>query len=158
MPLDELLPQLIHRNDNEMTVRFNQLAKSYGVSAQAWRVLGALLDTDDQRVGDLAKHAGIELSTLSHLLTRMGQHGLVKRRRVSEDHRSMVVQLTPAGRALAEKIVPLAKKNEQIALDGFSEDEAQVLKALLQRVVENMEDQENLPEQDDASTRKSKRL
>lgn len=158
MTLDDKLPQLIHRNENQMSARFNRLAKRYGVNAQAWRVLGALLDTDDQRVGDLAKHTGIELSTLSHMLTRMGQSGLVKRRRVSEDQRTMLVWLAPAGRALAEKIIPLAEANEQTALDGFSKDEAKLLKALLRRVAKNMEDQEKLAHQDNLRARKIKRL
>ena len=151
----DMLPQLIYRNDNQMTAWFNRLAKRYGVNAQDWRVLGALLDTDDQRVGELAKHTSIELSTLSHLLTRMGQKGLVKRRRVSEDQRSMLVRLTPAGRALAEKVAPLAEEYEQMALDGINEDEAQVLKALLKRIFGNIEDQENLPTQNDQPARKS---
>lgn len=158
MTSDDLLPQLIHRNNSHMSARFNRLAKSYGVNTQAWRVLGALLDTDDQRIGDLAKHTSIELSTLSHLLTRMGQSGLVKRRRVSEDQRTMLVRLAPAGRALAEKILPLAEANEQVALDGFSKDEAQVLKTLLRRVAKNVDDQEKLAHHDALRAREFKRL
>ncbi len=158
MTLDDKLPQLVHRNDKQITARFNRMARKFGVNAQAWRVLGALLDIDDQRVGDLAEHTGIELSSLSHLLTRMGQQGLVKRRRVSDDQRTMLVWLAPAGRALAEKIVPLAAANEQIALNGFSKDEAKVLKALLRRVTKNMEDHEKLARHTDFRARKIKRL
>ena len=138
MTSDDLLPQLIHRNENRMTVRFNRRAKRYGVDAQAWRVLGALLDTDDQRVGELQEHASIDLSTLSHLLTRLSRDGLVRRQRVGDDHRSVFVSLTPAGRALAEKIAPLAKEHEELALAGFDEDEARKLKEMLKRVADNM--------------------
>ena len=138
MTLDELLPQLIHQSDSRMTVQFNREAKKYGINAQAWRVLAALLGEDDQKVGGLAVTTGIELSTLSHLLTRMGGSGLVKRRRTGSDHRSVMVGLTPAGLALAEKVAPLAAQSEQLALEGFDEKEAQILKSMLKRVSDNI--------------------
>ncbi len=150
MPLENLLPHLIHRNENQMTARFNRQARKYGVNAQAWRVLSALLAADDQKVGELAGNAAIELSTLSHLLTRMGSDGLVKRRRVGNDQRSVAVCLTPAGRALTEKVAPLAMEHERVALAGFDDDEARTLKALLRRVAENVEEQDNSPTQYDA--------
>lgn len=150
MPLENLLPHLIHRNENQMTARFNRQARKYGVNAQAWRVLSALLADDDQRVGELAGNTAIELSTLSHLLTRMGRDGLVKRRRVGGDQRSVAVCLTPAGRALTEKVAPLAMAHERVALAGFDDNEARTLKALLRRVARNVEEQDNLPTQDDA--------
>lgn len=139
MASDDHLPQLIHRSGNQMTVRFNREAKKFGINAQTWRVLASLLEADGQKVGMLAETTSVELSTLSHLLTRMGQNGLVKRKRMGEDHRSVTLTLTPAGRALAEKIAPLAARNEEQALDGFDEEEARVLKSLLKRVVENVE-------------------
>ncbi len=150
MPLENLLPHLIHRNENQMTARFNRQARKYGVNAQAWRVLSALLAADDQKVGELAGNTAIELSTLSHLLTRMGRDGLVKRRRVGNDQRSVAVCLTPAGRALTEKVAPLAMAHERVALAGFDDDEARTLKALLRRVAENVEEQNNSPTQYDA--------
>ncbi len=138
MTLEELLPQLIHQSDSRMTMQFNRDAKKYGINAQAWRVLAALLGEDDQKVGGLAVATGIEFSTLSHLLTRMGGSGLVKRRRTGSDHRSVIVGLTPAGLALAEKVAPLAARSEQLALEGFDEKEAQILKSMLKRVSDNI--------------------
>lgn len=138
MTLDELLPQLIYQSDSHMTVQFNREAKKYGINAQAWRVLAALLGTDSQKVGALATTTGIELSTLSHLLTRMGGSGLVKRRRTGSDHRSVIVGLTPAGLALAEKVAPLAERSEEVALDGFDEKETRILKSMLKRVSDNI--------------------
>ncbi len=150
MPLKNLLPHLIHRNENQMTARFNRQARKYGVNAQAWRVLSALLAVDEQRVGELAGNTAIELSTLSHFFRGMGRDGLIKRRRIDDDQRSVEVFLTPAGRALADKVAPLGKAHKQAALAGFSEDEAQTLKALLKRVADNINAQDNRRVQDDA--------
>ncbi|MHA1569817.1 MAG: MarR family winged helix-turn-helix transcriptional regulator [Alphaproteobacteria bacterium] len=138
MTLDEQLPQLIHQSDSQMTVQFNREVKKYGINAQAWRVLAALLGEDGRKVGELAAATGIELSTLSHLLTRMGGSGLVKRRRTGSDHRSVIVGLTPAGLALSEKVAPLAARSEELALEGFDEKEARILISMLKRVSDNI--------------------
>ncbi len=149
--LTHLITHLIHRIDNQMAMRFTREAKKYGINAQAWRVLSALLERDDQRVGELARNTAIELSTLSHFFRGMDRDGLIKRRRIDEDLRSVEVLLSHAGRALAEKVAPLGKAHKQAALAGFSEDEAQTLKALLMRVADNIDAQDNRPAQDDAS-------
>ncbi len=148
--LTHLITHLIHRIDNQMAMRFTREAKKYGINAQAWRILSALLERDDQRVGELARNTAIELSTLSHFFKGMGRDGLIKRRRIDDDQRSVEVFLTPAGRALTEKVAPLGKAHEQAALAGFSEDEAQTLKALLKRVADNINAQDNRRVQDDA--------
>jgi len=132
------LPQLIHQSDTELTLRFNRLARSLGVNAQAWRVLAALVDRNEQRVGELAECTTIELSTLSHLLTRMSSSGLIRRRRTGEDQRSVIVSVTSEGRRVAQELEPLAAHHEEIALEGFAEDEARALKAMLRRVSENI--------------------
>ncbi len=150
MALDHLLTHLTHRIDNQMAKRFNREARKYSINAQAWRVLWALLEKDHQRVGELARNTAIELSTLSHFLTGTGRDGLVKRRRIDDDQRSVEVFLTPAGRALAEKAAPLGKAHEQAALARFNEDEAHMLKALLMRVADNIDAQDNRRVQDDA--------
>jgi DNA-binding MarR family transcriptional regulator len=69
---------------------------------------------------------------------------------VGDDQRSVEVCLTPAGRALTEKVAPLAMAHERAALAGFDEDEARTLKALLRRVAENVEGQENASTRYDA--------
>ncbi len=119
------------------------LRNSYGITLQMWRVLAALHHNDGQRVGELSATTSIEISTLSRLLTSMEERGLVERRRparqaVGKDARVVVVSRTGQGRALTAQIVPLALRYEEVSLDGFSGEEAALLKGMLTRLYDNM--------------------
>ncbi|MCK6452619.1 MAG: hypothetical protein L6R19_17495 [Alphaproteobacteria bacterium] len=55
------------------------------------------------------------------------------------DARGVAVYATPEGRALTAKIVPMALTCEDVALAGFDDREARLLKRMLVRVFDNMD-------------------
>jgi DNA-binding MarR family transcriptional regulator len=63
---------------------------------------------------------------------------LVTRVQSKSDRRSFALKLTPEGRAVTVKIIPLAKEYENYALVDFNSKEADQLRAMLSRVYENM--------------------
>jgi DNA-binding MarR family transcriptional regulator len=104
-----------------------------------WRVLAALDHADGQRISDLAALTSIDVSTLSRLLDSMQAKALVERRRSSgTDARVVTVHATALGHVITAKIIPLARRYEEVALAGFSAQEAEALKAMLVRVYRNI--------------------
>jgi DNA-binding MarR family transcriptional regulator len=76
--------------------------------------------------------------TVSRVVSRLEQEGIVERHRGDEDARGVIVSLTPAGRTLTETLIPEAQRYESLILEGFSEEETISLRALLDRLFENM--------------------
>ncbi len=72
------------------------------VTPQQMEVLRSLHPSEPVMVGELADHLGVTPSTVSLMLKRMEERGLVARRRDPADRRAMNVYLTPEGEALAE--------------------------------------------------------
>lgn len=68
-------------------------------------------------------------------LDRLENKGLIERGRASEDRRSILVKLTPAGLALIDKILPLHVANEQQALAALSQAEQRQLNTLLEKLL-----------------------
>jgi len=69
----------------------------------------------------------------------MQDKGLVERRRGNGgDARVVTVHETEAGHALTIKIIPFARHYEDVALRGFTPEEAEALKAMLVRVYSNI--------------------
>lgn len=64
----------------------------------------ALLAGTPLRVGELADRLGLAESTATRLADRLEAHGLIVRRMLPTDRRSVAVELTPAGRRLAEGV------------------------------------------------------
>jgi len=138
LDLGEYLPYLLNRAGTRIATAFAAAVREHGVTLPMWRVLAALHQREDQRLGELAESTSIEVSTLSRLVGSLQDRGLVERRRSSGDGRSVTVGRTTAGRALTARIIPLARRYEDVALAGFSAAEADALKGMLRRLYTNM--------------------
>ena len=68
-------------------------------------------------------------------LDRLERSGLIERRPSPVDRRSIQVQLTPAGLALIDKVLPLHVANEQQALAVLSLKEQRQLDELLAKLI-----------------------
>jgi DNA-binding MarR family transcriptional regulator len=138
-PLDSYLPYLLNRAGARIASAFSEEVRPLGATLQMWRVLAALREQDGRRMGDLSATTSIEVSTLTRLVDNMEKKGLVARRRDAGDARVVALHVTPIGRRLTQRIVPIARRYEIVALAGFNVAEAEILKAALRRLYANMD-------------------
>lgn len=138
-PLDGYLPYLLNRAGARIATAFSEEVRPLGATLQTWRVLAALHERDGRRMGDLSETTSIEVSTLTRLVDGMEKKGLVARRRDAADARAVTLHATPTGRRMTRIILPIAERYEKVALEGFSEAEAAVLKTALRRLFDNMD-------------------
>ena len=136
--LTGFLPYLVNRAGALMAREFGRALEPYGIGLNEWRVLAALLARDDLRMSELADMTSIDRTTLSRIIGRMADAGLVQRR-AGEDAREVRIALSDRGRETSRSILPLAAHYERVSLDGLSPEEGRVLKALLTRVYANLE-------------------
>ena len=139
-PLGGYLPYLLNRAGARIATAFGEEVRPLGASLQMWRVLAALREQDGLRMGQLGDMTSIEVSTLTRLVDGMEKNGLVERRRNADDARVVTLHMTPAGRRLTRRILPIAERYEAVALKGFSAAEAETLRNALRRLYANMDD------------------
>lgn len=139
LKLDDFLPYLVNRVGVAMVTRFTQeaLAREQ-LTIDMWRVLAALSDNGGQRQVDLAGMTSIETSTVSRLVTRLVQRGLVTRSRSHTSNREVVVRLSPKGAAVVRRLVPVALDLQRKALVGIPANELAAIKRSLRRVYANL--------------------
>jgi DNA-binding MarR family transcriptional regulator len=88
---------------------YRPLLEPMGLTHPQYLVMLALWERSPRSLGELAAALSLDPGTLSPLLKRLEANGLVVRRRVPNDERTLAVGLTERGRALraeAEKIPP----------------------------------------------------
>lgn len=135
--LEQAIPFLLARAGARMGNAFANELKAFNLSLSEWRVCASLAGIPGQTLSELAPHAATKISAVSRIVDRLEEQGLVARSRSGSDGRSVLMQLTPEGRALAEQIVPLARQYEAVALDGFSKAEIATLRDMLTRIYAN---------------------
>jgi len=140
LDLGSYLPYLLNRVGFALVESFTADAlKGSGLSIDMWRVLAALSNNGDQRQVDLSGMTSIDPSTMSRLVSRLVRMDLVTRRRSQTSNREVVVALGPKGRALVQKLIPIALTLEKKASAGLSAKEMAEVKRLLTRMYGNLE-------------------
>ncbi|KDB06719.1 transcriptional regulator, MarR family [Burkholderia sp. lig30] len=84
---------------------------------------------------DLARHTHLDKSQASRAAEALLRQGLLARSASEEDGRIVLIALTPDGRALYRKILPIARKWNDGLLACLSDSERQTFERLLDKVV-----------------------
>jgi MarR family transcriptional regulator, transcriptional regulator for hemolysin len=102
-------------------------------------VLVALQDGQAGTQRDLARFARIEQPSMAQMLARMERDGLICRTRDPVDGRSSQVSLAEAARTRLPDACAVLFQGNRDALNGFTDEEATQLIALLTRLIANLD-------------------
>ena len=129
--VEDYLLYLLARASHAASSAFHARLKERGVAVPVWRVVATLHGAEDgETVGALAEACLMQQPTMTKLLDRMVEDGLVRRRREGRQTR---ILLTRAGERLAADLIPDAQKHEAVLLARHA-DSAPALKALLRGI------------------------
>ena len=127
----KLLSQLLSR-------RFSEHLEHLKLTPFHWVVLCCLWEEDGlptSSIGEKLKQVG---GTLTGVIDRMEDRGLVRRERNLQDRRVWRIWLTDAGRELETILPPIVEEIRQQAMQGFSDGDRQLFSQLLNRAVANL--------------------
>jgi DNA-binding MarR family transcriptional regulator len=108
------------------------------VSQQGLALMRALRRGREQSMATLAGAAGMDLGAVSRQVRILEDDGAVKRSRSPEDGRVALVDLTPEGCAMADRIHAVGVRHLQEALQAWSDDDERTLARLMQRLVDDL--------------------
>jgi homoprotocatechuate degradation regulator HpaR len=98
------LPRLLLQARESVMAHTRPSLRGHGLSDQQWRVLRVLGEHGTAETGRVAREAYILGPSLTGVLARMERDGLVRRERDPGDQRRTVVEATPKGLKLVEKL------------------------------------------------------
>jgi MarR family transcriptional regulator, organic hydroperoxide resistance regulator len=133
----------------------------HGVSFGHWTFLRILWERDGLTQRSLSEQAGVMEPTTFSALKAMEQLGYIERRQVPENRKNVYVFLTPMGRGLKDKLVPLAEEVNRVAVGGVEPADLARAREILLRIIENLardEEQSQNPARRVPSTRELARL
>lgn len=110
----------------------------YGVPFGHWTFLRILWECDGLTQRELSDRAGVMEPTTFAAMKNMEALGYIERRQLPENKKNMYVHLTPAGRALKKKLVPLAEDANQVSIQGLSASDIQTTRRVLLTILSNL--------------------
>ena len=103
LQLDDQLCFALYSASRAVIRSYAPLLDPLGLTYPQYLVLLVLWQRDGVAVHQLGERLALDSGTLTPLLKRLEQQGLVERRRGEDDERVVRIHLTPAGRALRGK-------------------------------------------------------
>ena len=127
-----------HAFSEVLAAHCEERGKPYVVTPPQWGVLLQLHETDGLTVGTISQKRGVDAPTITGIVRRLEQSGLVERRHSLEDRRVVRVYLTPEGQDIVASLIHVAKDFQEVMTHGFSEEERQDFLVKLQQIIANV--------------------
>jgi DNA-binding MarR family transcriptional regulator len=103
LPLDQQICFTLYRLNMAVNRSYKPLLDELGITYPQYLVLNALGEEDGRSIGAIAQRLALESSTVTPLVKRMEDAGLLDRRRARDNERVVQVWMTANGRELLQK-------------------------------------------------------
>ena len=110
----------------------------HSVSFGHWAFLRILWETDGLTQRELSVRAGVMEPTAFAALKAMETLGYIARKQKPENKKKVFIVLTPRGRALKAKLVPLALDVNLVAIKGAARADIAKTREILLRMIRNL--------------------
>jgi DNA-binding MarR family transcriptional regulator len=125
----------------------------HGVSFGHWTFLRILWEGDGITQRELSEQAGVMEPTTFSALKAMERLGYIRRKQRGGDRKKVYVTLTPKGRDLRKRLVPLAEAVNSIAVRGMRTADIATTRNVLLSIIENLARDESVADLRMPSTR-----
>lgn len=105
------------------------------------KILYVLWQRDNIPIAELSKSVGLAKTTLTSMLDRMEQSGLITRTHSVRDRREILITLTEKAKGLNTKYEEVSTQMTDVYFRGFQEDEIKRLEKDLNRILQNVKEE-----------------
>lgn len=132
----ETLPSEIGETAHALRKAFGRRAAALGVTGAQWKVLFKLTVKPGLRQGELADMLDVEPITLSRIIDRLQEAGLVERQADPDDRRAWRLQVTEKAKPVAAKLRAIANEMSAEAFAGIDQEDIETTRRVLAQVRE----------------------
>lgn len=104
------------------------------------KILYVLWQNGKMTATEISKKSGLAKTTLSAMLTRMDEQGLIAMEESLTDKRSVCISFTEKAAALKEEYDAVTREIEDIYYKGFTDSEVEQFENYLKRILANLGD------------------
>lgn len=103
------------------------------------RILYVLWQNEDISISSLSAQTSLANTTLTNMLDRMENIGLIVRKPDPKDRRNKLIVLTEKAKSLQDDYTRISQQMNEIYYTGFTDAEIMQFESYLQRILSNLE-------------------
>jgi DNA-binding MarR family transcriptional regulator len=135
---DDRLAHLVKDAARALVRALQMRLTRYSVSFGHWSFLRLLWEQDGLTQRELSREAGVMEPTTFAALSALEALGYIVRRQKPDSKRKVYIFLTPEGRGLKRKLVPLAEEVNALAVRGVAARDVATMRRTLLSMIENL--------------------
>ena len=135
---DDRLAHLVKDATRALVRALQMRLAEHAVSFGHWTFLRILWEGDGLTQRELSEQAGVMEPTTFSALKAMERLGYIRRGRRDGNRKKVYILLTPKGRQLRDRLVPLAEDVNRIAVRGVRPADIAATRAVLLKIIENL--------------------
>jgi MarR family transcriptional regulator, transcriptional regulator for hemolysin len=116
----------------------DQRARQFGISRAQWTVLVRIDRTEGLKQSELAEILDLQPISLTRLLDRLAENGLIERRADPNDRRANRLYLKPAARPLLDQLAAIGADMMTAVLDGLDTKTIERMLSDLESIKDNL--------------------
>ena len=132
--LHEAVGHLLRRSQQRAVDLFVEEVGEDGPTPRQFAVLLTVHQKPGVSQTDLVRTTGIDRSTLTEILRRLGRRGLIRRERQPQDRRTNALHLTPDGRRAMESAIDAVERAQRRILEPIPAAERPAAMRVLERL------------------------
>ncbi len=133
---------LISRIKQTATRIFDRMLADSGIdefNGAQGRILYVLWQNDEISISSLSAQTSLANTTLTAMLDRMENSGLIVRKADPKDRRNRLIALTEKAKSLKDDYSRISQEMNELYYKSFTEEEIVLFESYLQRVLNNLE-------------------
>lgn len=137
--LDDLIGFNTVRTSKKISRYLNLNLKPYQITTEQWSVLKRLYGEDHVNQKDLSERSDKDQATLTKILDLLEKKKYISRTPNPEDRRSYLIDITPQGAELVERLTPFVEGLFENMTTGLSPEHLTVYFGVLRTLHSNLE-------------------
>lgn len=141
--MDDTLHYLIMANQMLVQKALLERLRDTGLTIGQPKILDYLKDHDGSSQKDIAKACFLEAGSLTTILNKMEEKGLIERRILNGNRRSFHIFMTDEGRQKMQLVDSSFSEIEKKALSDVSDEELETFMSVYKKIYKNLADRED---------------
>ncbi len=134
--LENFLPYRLSILSHTVSTTIAQLyEKRFGLSIPEWRVIAILGRYPGLSAVEVAERTLMDKVAVSRAVTKLVKNSRLDRQFADADRRRSILNLSEQGRQVHDEIAPLALQFERDLLEGISDEDAEKLGVIMERLL-----------------------
>ncbi|MCL7749834.1 MarR family winged helix-turn-helix transcriptional regulator [Halalkalibacter alkaliphilus] len=143
LTFQEYISIKLHKTDLNLTSYVKAKLEPFNLAPEQNLIMMLLWEKDGLTQQQLVTKLDKDKTNIARMASSLEKKGFIKRSNCNNDRRSLKLYLTPCGKKLGEKVIPIAEEFNEVICKGISEEELQLMETLLEKMNQNVQEYYN---------------